>query len=412
MGCSSNGRSRTAVFHPCLLLAGLMSGTISPLSAAQHPPTADSIIIGSRWTIHSAVLDEDRVVSVQLPEGYLDGSERYPVIYALDGESSFLPVAGVATALPWAHRTPRFIVVAIHNVRRTHDLMTPWTSSKDAGQAQWMVRTAGGADRFLSFLRTELIPEIDRRYRAAPFRILLGHSAGGYFALHAFATAPGLFQATVALSPNAFWNDDEVLRRLSELFRAGKPGPASLFVSMAGREFDDTPRAFRKLNELLRLRAPATLQWQTQLIAGTDHGTTFLPGVQQGIEFIFSGWHLPSLVFDEGIEPVEEYYRQMSRSFGWPIAIPEGELMALGTERRSRSPNEGLQVYTRYAALYPRSITAFAGLAEALEASGELRQAIQKYGEAAELARVAGDNRAAQFTARRDSLVNSLRGGH
>ena len=91
------------------------------------------------------------------------------------------------------------------------------------------------------------------------------------------------------------------------------------------------------------------------------------------------------------------------------FTVNEGELMALGTDRRSRSPAEGLQVYTRYAALYPRSITALAGLAEALEASGDLRQAIQKLGEAAELARAAGDGRADQFTSRRDSLAAGLR---
>ena len=171
MCCYRNGRSMMcATFHRCLLLAVLMGGMISSRSAAQQAPPADSIVLGARWAIHSASLDEDRVISVQLPEGYLDGSEVYPVIYALDGESSFLPVSAVASALPWAYRTPRFIVVAIHNLRRTHDLMTPWTSSRDPGQSQRMVRKAGGADQFLSFLRSELIPEVERRYRTTPFR--------------------------------------------------------------------------------------------------------------------------------------------------------------------------------------------------------------------------------------------------
>ena len=239
---------------------------------------------------------------------------------------------------------------------------------------------------------------------------MVGHSAGGFFALHALAAAPGLFQATIALSPNAFWNDDEVVRRLSELFRSRNAPRGYLFVSMAGREFDDTPRAFRKLNEMLRLRAPAALLWQAQLIAGTDHGTTFLPGVQQGLEFVFGGWHLPSLVYDEGIEQVEEYFRELSRNYGWSIVVPEGELMGLGSERRARSPSEGLRVYSRYAVLYPRSITAVAGWAEALEASGDLRQAAQKYGDAAELAWAASDDRAVRFTARRDSLQRVVRG--
>jgi predicted alpha/beta superfamily hydrolase len=51
---------------------------------------------------------------------------------------------------------------------------------------------AGGADSFLRFIREELLPEVDRKYRTAPFRILMGHSLGGLFALHAFSRSPGL----------------------------------------------------------------------------------------------------------------------------------------------------------------------------------------------------------------------------
>ena len=34
----------------------------------------------------------------------------------------------------------------------------------------------GGGDQFLAFLENELIPNIDKKYRTIPYRILFGHS--------------------------------------------------------------------------------------------------------------------------------------------------------------------------------------------------------------------------------------------
>jgi predicted alpha/beta superfamily hydrolase len=170
------------------------------------------------WTLHSSLLNEDRTITVHLPDDYDQSTTLCPVVYTWDGEEVLLPVVGVAAALPWAQRAPDVIVVAIHNPHRTHDYTTEWTSAVSPAQAQWMVAKAGGADWLLGLLKTELLPEIERRYRTSPFRILIGHSLGGLFALHAFVTSRDLFSATIALSPPAFWNGDESIDRAVRLF--------------------------------------------------------------------------------------------------------------------------------------------------------------------------------------------------
>jgi predicted alpha/beta superfamily hydrolase len=65
-------------------------------------------------------------------------------------------------------------------------------------------REHGGAPAFHSFVKTELIPEIDRRYRTDPHRrVLFGQSRGGYMVLYSAFTDPDLFWGRIA-SNSAF----------------------------------------------------------------------------------------------------------------------------------------------------------------------------------------------------------------
>ena len=66
------------------------------------------------------------------------------------------------------------------------------------GAAQrWRKDRAG-----LSFdLWVELIPYVEKNFRALPYRVLVGHSLGGRFALMTTCRAPGIFQSVVAISP-------------------------------------------------------------------------------------------------------------------------------------------------------------------------------------------------------------------
>ena len=66
---------------------------------------------------------------------------------------------------------PALIVVGIGNTDRTRDL-TPSRAKVES------YPTSGGGDKFLEFIQSELIPEIEKRYRTAPYRIFAGHSFG------------------------------------------------------------------------------------------------------------------------------------------------------------------------------------------------------------------------------------------
>ena len=119
----------------------------------------------SRVTMQSSVLGEDRECFVHLPEGYAAApAARYPVLYVLDGTSQSGHTAESAGLLARVGLIPPMIVVGVPSVNsdtRNRDYTPPEMRLDTDAPAG----PKGAADRFLSFLRTEVIVRIERDYR-------------------------------------------------------------------------------------------------------------------------------------------------------------------------------------------------------------------------------------------------------
>jgi len=84
------------------------------------------------------------------------------------------------------------IIVAIQNTDRDRDMMPLSVPSYPVAKP--------GADNFLSFIRTELIPEIENNNRTNRQRILCGQSLSAVFTLYVLLTEPQLFDSYIANS--------------------------------------------------------------------------------------------------------------------------------------------------------------------------------------------------------------------
>ncbi|HUI66437.1 MAG TPA: alpha/beta hydrolase-fold protein, partial [Bacteroidota bacterium] len=189
------------------------------------------ITIGETAVLHSDVLREDRQLLICMPRGYRHSDMRYPVIYLLDGDAHVLHVTGIADFLSREGLMPQAIVVGIPNTDRVRDL-SPATS--DTGSE---FKSAGGADRFLKFLTSELAPYIEAHYRTEPYKILIGHSLGGLFAVHAMLKEPGSFNVSLALSPSLWWNKQAEIAAAQEFVKSHKRFKNFLYLTL-GNEND------------------------------------------------------------------------------------------------------------------------------------------------------------------------------
>ncbi|MCC7033369.1 MAG: alpha/beta hydrolase [Acidobacteria bacterium] len=222
-------------------------------------------------TLRSGVLNEDREVLVHLPVGYeTDPERRYPVIYVLDGSSQDVHTSSTAALMARIGLMPPLIVVGIPNVSgegRQRDY-TPPTMATDVDIED---SPRGGADRFLAFLKTELIPDIERRYRTTSERMLAGHSRGGLFVAWSLMADPNLFQARFAHSP-ALWRDDMAMAGMLEDYLAATPALDSFFyMSLGSKENAEMAGGFSRVRAVLAAKAPEGLRWRADLVPGAVH---------------------------------------------------------------------------------------------------------------------------------------------
>ncbi len=360
---------------------------------------------GDRLTIRSAVLGEERLALVRTPRGYDGNGQRYPVLYLTDGDSHIGHTAATIEFLARTGWMPEMIVVGVTNTDRTRDL-TPTKASMD-GKAP---PTGGGADKFVKFIETELIPAVEKKYRTQPYRVFAGHSFGGLLAVHIFATKNDLFDAYIAASPSLWW-DKEVANRELEDFLKGHQDVHRTLVLTLGNETGNMRAAFDKAKVILGSQHPAGFVWDSALMEDEHHGSVVLRSHYLGLRKIFDGWNAEK-VLAGGLPAVEEHFKKLSAKYKYPVTPPE-LLMNQFAYRLlgGGKADEAITAFKSNVEHYPNSANVYDSLAEAYEKTGKLDLARQNYERAAQLGEKNHDPNLAIYRANFERVSKALQAG-
>lgn len=356
-----------------LLLA--LAGWIVPMLAQAAAPAL------VEETVWSPTLSEWRRVMVRLPDSYARSRQRYPVLYLLDGDAHVEHASGLAAFLAENQLMPEVIVVAIPNgvgyAKRDRDL-TP--DSRVAAEA----RVGGGADRFLGFVRDDLAAWVEQRFRTVDFRILVGHSYGGLFALHALVERPEAFDAYLALDPSVWYDRKSLLTRLPPALH-GLDGSRFRYLFTAGTPVNAD---LKQLQSLLDADPPRKLMLRSRAAqAGEDHNGMVHLALYDGLKQLFDGWHHGPAVERaqrEGRDPLEAldaHYAALRDRYGFEVAPSMKAFiwaaytqLPLPGERQAANPARAVQILRVMRDTYPEG---FRNLANALEADGRRDEAAQ-----------------------------------
>jgi predicted alpha/beta superfamily hydrolase len=253
--------------------------TAAPSPSPESTP-AERIIIDT--TLRSKILAEDRRIIIHLPRNYSkDVGEKYPVMYVLDGTSQDGPLADKLTVLSDAGLAPSAIVVGLPNTRgnRERDQTPPFMRRNVDDQAS----PYGVGDKFLAFIEMELIPFIDRSYRASAFRTLSGNSRGGLFVLYALMERPKLFQSWFCYSTPVWRFDNLMVARMAAFLRVGSGLKGFLFVSVGDKETDQMVGGFTKLVEVLGRNQRKQFKWVAYRTPYAIHQDNALISTSKGL---------------------------------------------------------------------------------------------------------------------------------
>jgi predicted alpha/beta superfamily hydrolase len=356
--------------NPIRLLSGFAVLLFITTAAFAQPATGTIKTVA----LKSAVLAEERVVLVRTPPGYETNKQKYPVLYMTDGDGHMGHTAATIEFLTRNGRMSDLIVVGVTNTDRTRDLTPTKSATKNAaGELQWP--TSGGADNFLKFFETELIPSIEKDYRVQPYRIFAGHSLGGLFAIHAMVSKPGLFNSYVAVSPSLQWENETTLKRADDFLKNQKELNVTLYVSL-GFEPGGIGDSFQHFKALLQKTNIKGFQYQVEQMTDEDHGSVVLRSHYAGLRKVYEGWQGPidlqSGAVEGGLKGIDAHYQKLSDKFGYAIQAPEQLINQIGYQHLfNNQPEEAIAVFKANVERYPDSANVYDSLAEAYERGGK-----------------------------------------
>jgi predicted alpha/beta superfamily hydrolase len=216
-------------------------------------------------------MGEERVINVYLPPDYAQSENRYPALFALDGgmQEDFPHVAGIIDVSIRNEVIRPMLVVGIQNTERRRDLV----GATSIEEERKIAPHAGGSDRFRQFLREELKPEIERRYRVLGDSAILGESFAGLFVLETLLQEPDLFEAYIAIDPSVWWNGGALVKSAPERFSQWKTTPKRLFVATA--DYKETQEGVNALLAAIHDRNPVGLTATYEALPLEHHSTIF-----------------------------------------------------------------------------------------------------------------------------------------
>jgi len=252
--------------------------------AQQYPPVT---IPGSevRKITSSIVVGQEYELHILLPGGYKNSSKIYPVVYLMDSQWDFPLVKSIYGEHYYDGFIPEMIIVGVTwgGVNPNPDSLRArdYTPTNEARLPQ-----SGGADKFLSFMKDELFPFMEKNYRADPGqRSIMGCSLGGLITLYAFLTHTDMFTGYAAASPAVGW-DREVLYKYEKEF-AQKKLSRAVRVYMTIGDVERGRPGYEKMANFFIGKNYSNVSIRSKVLENTGHSGTKGETFARGLQYIY-----------------------------------------------------------------------------------------------------------------------------
>ncbi len=379
-------------------------------SCSQEDPykenqSAERISIGLRDTLYSKALNEEREIWMHVPRSSLDG-RKFPVLVLLDGEFNFEAVVGIMKSNVNATLIPEMIIVGIPNTNRYRDLTTSHIGDSND--------PSGGADQFLKFIESELIPYVDQKYPTIDYRTLFGHSLGGLFVVNTLLNHSHLFDNYLAIDPSLSMGNQKPLDQARETIKDSKFENKSLYIAAANTlngemdyqtALEDTStrslhlRAIVEFSELAESNKDLVTKWK--YYDDESHGSVPTIAEHHAFRFLFSWFEFkhwseffaaePTLTGDELVQLIMSHHEGISDEMGHPSYPREYEVNRLAYMYLDQKDyGRAFPFFNLNLKLYPNSANAYDSMAEYYRSVSETGKAIEHYARSLELGGVSG----------------------
>nr|WP_297916476.1 alpha/beta hydrolase-fold protein [uncultured Allomuricauda sp.] len=379
------------------ILLSLLAFPIFSMSQAQEK--IRDYFIGKVLSIRSEHLDAEREIMVYLPSSYHYGYNdyiRYPVVYLLDGERFFHSFTGAVAHLSSdvSAQIPEMIVVGITSQDRFRDSSPTRSLIGVSGKEEKAYENSGGANVFLKFIETELVPFIDSKYRTNPYRTFAGYSFTGLPVLHSLFTKPEIFNSYLVIDFSAWWDDEVTLKNARTFFQEYRGAHRDVFISTVDRVINDIlPEVDGTWNFIQEFEQnhPENLNfgYKKYSYKEENHNTMALISFMDGLKYVFRGHMNHHDELYSNPKSIKQKYRRLSDRLGYKVFPREDLVNYLGYFflfiHTEPDIDKALFYFKYNTENYPLSAFAWDGLAEAYKTKGDKEKAIECFKRALEL---------------------------
>lgn len=359
----------------------------------QKITSSTPIILGEMLTINSQALGEERELQIYLPPGYEHKLKRYPVIYTFDGDFLFQTVSTISAHRAGRDFMPESIVVGIPN--NTGKRLDMALAARRSADPDAPIPFGGKTDEYIAFLRDEVIPLIDEKYRTHAHRTLIGMSPTIGPVFQSFWQTPDLFQGHIALAADVGFylrgNETFADKIVAATHKKNRP-KTWLYIGRAGTDVAHQPQigaGFAGLKARLDEIESPTAHVMVDIVEGEEHYGMALPALSRAFTHMYpvEKWqpdYRAIRATDNPAATIKTFYDQLSADYGFAIApVASGYWMGMtlaGTGRaltRQKAFDKAIAVYQLGLDYYPNSIGLNYGLANTFEAAEQLGAAIE-----------------------------------
>lgn len=288
------------VITPCarrLAVVGAVLASVAAPLAAQHQVSLPST---EQFTVKSKTTGVEYRIDAWIPPGLDTMKVRPSVFYITDG-NVFLPMMALTyQALNLGGGLPPLIFVGV-GYPDTLSGMSPfimasrtrdYTPTRAPG-AMW--DSAGKGGDFLGFLKGELIPLVESRYRAdSSMRGLGGHSFGGLFSTYVLLHEPTLFSRWWIGSPSLWWDAKVPFTWLPTAAKRAQQPAGRAFVTVGSDESDVMVPPMKELSAKLRTIFPS-LHVGSRVYEGETHTSVIGGAMASALRFLYGDLGRPSI---------------------------------------------------------------------------------------------------------------------
>lgn len=223
------------------------------------------------FTIYSQKLNEERVITIWKPSDYTTTTDSLPVLYMADGglKEDFPHIANTLAQLISEGKVIPHILVGIENTQRRRDLTGITQVDKDKEIAPLV----GESQKFRSFIKEELFPAIQQRYRTKAQRSIIGESLAGLFVMETFFLHPDMFDTYIAFDPSLWWNDHALIKNAKQHLNTLPQTKKQLWF--ASSDATDIIPHTESLAQIFEADSIPNLKWMYHAAPTEKHHTIF-----------------------------------------------------------------------------------------------------------------------------------------